>query len=278
MSPRRTGERAPARRAVAAAGGAVAAAVAYALATRADRAGRFTRTNHRGEPVTLLEGPAAAAAALACTALVPALPVPVRVGAGTAPGAGGGLGLGDDGAGSPDARGLRGHLGALRRGVVTTGALKVAGLGGAGLAAGALLQRRPLDVLLAGGVVAGTANLVNLLDLRPGRAGKVVLVLAAPALARPGTAGDLLAGPAGAVAALLVPDLRARAMLGDCGANALGALVGVAIATGASRTVLAAHLAGLVALTAASERVSFTAVIERTPVLRALDALGRPVR
>ncbi|RJK93186.1 hypothetical protein D5H78_16995 [Vallicoccus soli] len=244
---------------------------------RLDRAGRFARTNHAGHPVTLLEGPAVAAAALACAATVPG-PPRLRAAAALATGAGAVLGAWDDVAGSADARGLRGHLGALRRGEVTTGALKVVGLGAAGLTAGALVRRDPLDALLAGGVVAGAANLVNLLDLRPGRAGKAVLLLCAPALARPGAAGDLLAGPVGATAALLVPDLRARSMLGDCGANALGALVGVGIAAATSRPVLAAHLAGIAALTVASERVSFTAVIERTPGLRELDGLGRAAR
>jgi hypothetical protein len=67
-------------------------------------------------------------------------------------------------------------------------------------------------------------------------------------------------------------------MLGDTGANAAGALVGTALlgATGRRGRVLA--LAVLTGFTLASERVSFTRVIESTPVLRELDAWGRPAR
>jgi len=63
-------------------------------------------------------------------------------------------------------------------------------------------------------------------------------------------------------------------MLGDCGANALGAALGAA-AAGLPRPARIALLAGITALTAASEKVSFTKVIERTPALRWLDMLGR---
>ena len=64
-------------------------------------------------------------------------------------------------------------------------------------------------------------------------------------------------------------------MLGDSGANAAGALLGVAWAARLPRPARLLALAGVTALTLASERVSFTAVIERTPALRALDQLGR---
>jgi hypothetical protein len=124
-----------------------------------------------------------------------------------------------------------------------------------------------VDVLLDGAVVAGAANLLNLFDLRPGRALKVGL-LGAVAVGAP--------GPAGAAAALLPADLRERVMLGDAGANALGALLGLAaVHRWTSRTARLGVLAGLTAVTGASEVVSFTSVIERTPPLRALDALGR---
>ncbi len=63
-------------------------------------------------------------------------------------------------------------------------------------------------------------------------------------------------------------------MLGDCGANALGAMLGAAAAS-LPRPARIALLAGITGLTAASEKVSFTKVIERTPALRWLDMLGR---
>jgi hypothetical protein len=75
--------------------------------------------------------------------------------------------------------------------------------------------------------------------------------------------------------AVLADDLAGRSMLGDAGANALGALLGVALAARTGPVGRAALLAGIAGLTAASEKVSFTKVIESTPGLRELDALGR---
>lgn len=85
----------------------------------------------------------------------------------------------------------------------------------------------------------------------------------------------MVAGVLGGAAGVVADDLGERAMLGDCGANAYGALLGVAIAARTGPVGRAAALAGLVALTAASEKVSFTQVIQSTPGLRELDALGR---
>jgi hypothetical protein len=127
--------------------------------------------------------------------------------------------------------------------------------------------------LLGAGVIAGTANLVNLLDLRPGRAAKAALLVGAPLAVR--RRGGVAAGPVGACTALLRADLGEEIMLGDAGANALGALLGVALASRTGTAGRAVLLAGIVGLTAASEKVSFTKVIEATPGLRELDALGR---
>jgi hypothetical protein len=129
------------------------------------------------------------------------------------------------------------------------------------------------DAVLTTGLIAGTANLVNLLDLRPGRAAKAAALAAAAGLGGP--SGTLVAGPLGASLAVLPADLRERVMLGDCGANAVGALLGLRLAAVPGRSARTGALATVVGLTLASERVSFTRVIEATPVLRELDRLGR---
>ncbi|MEE6262628.1 hypothetical protein V1633_35530 [Plantactinospora sonchi] len=268
-----------------------------AAALRAVSAGPWApsleRTNFRGRTVTLAAGPAlAAAAAVGGAAGAPSRPAAAAaLVAGLSSGA---VGLYDDVVGArPDqkaAKGFAGHLAALRQGRVTSGLVKIAGVGAAGLAAAALLAADPsvrshprrrragrtaglVDVLLGAGVVAGTANLVNLLDLRPGRALKAGVLLGTPLL--PGPNGGLAAGPVGAAAALLPADLDERVMLGDSGANALGALLGVALAARTGPVGRAALLTGIAALTAASEKVSFTQVIQNTRGLRELDALGR---
>ncbi|OLB73269.1 MAG: hypothetical protein AUI14_26845 [Actinobacteria bacterium 13_2_20CM_2_71_6] len=286
------------RRLALVAAGALAARSALVGVRAAPNSVLLERTNFRGRPVSLAGGPALAVGA-STTAALGARSAPLA-GAALVAGLGSGaVGFYDDlvgGRPEHQAKGFRGHLRALREGRVTSGFAKIVGVGAAGLAASALLPPVPprrqrtgssrrtgpfrrsragtvAYTLLGAGVIAGTANLVNLLDLRPGRAVKAGLLLGVPLAV--GRDGGIAAGPVGACTALLPADLDEEIMLGDAGANALGALLGVALAarTGtAGRAVLLAALAGL---TAASERVSFTRVIESTPGLRELDALGR---
>jgi len=241
----------------------------------------WSRTNHRGEPVTLLEGPAAAVGAIAGVLVQAGLGSVTgsasrwRFSAAMAAGGAGAAAFGayDDLAGSSDRRGFRGHLGALRHGEVTTGAVKLGGIGATGILSAVIARGSPTDIVINAGLIAGSANLLNLFDLRPGRAIKVAVA-----------SGALMAGhsrswpsslpPLAAALALLPEDLGEQAMLGDAGANAVGAMLG-ASAAGLPRPGRIALLAGIAALTAASEKVSFTKVIERTPALRWLDMLGR---
>lgn len=241
-------------------------------------AGRFSARNHRGRPVSLLGGPALAAAATAgaCAAAgpTPRGPAAAALLAGLGVGA---LGLYDDLAGGPHARGLRGHLRALRAGELTTGAVKLGGI--AALATAAARLARPkgaaVDLVVDAGLVAGGANLLNLLDVRPGRALKGALLAGGGLLATGAGPARRAAGPTAAAAALLLPDLRERVMIGDTGANALGALLGLAVAATPSRRVRLAVLAGVGGATALSEVRSFSVLIDATPPLRALDRLGR---
>jgi UDP-N-acetylmuramyl pentapeptide phosphotransferase/UDP-N-acetylglucosamine-1-phosphate transferase len=279
-----------ARRAAASAATAVIAAAAaraaYTALTRNPPGGatQWTRTNHRGEPVTLLEGPAVAAAGAAAALLAPALPARTRAALVAAAAGAGAFGGYDDIAGSGAKRGFKGHLGALAHGEITTGSVKLGGIGATGLAAALCTGGPAVDVAINTALVAGSANLLNLFDLRPGRAIKVTLAAGIPIgltqLARPdagrGRGGAAtVAAPLGAAVAMLPDDLGERAMLGDAGANALGAMLGTAAAGRLSRRSRLALLAGVTGLTAASEVVSFTKVIQRTPPLHWLDMLGR---
>lgn len=239
---------------------------------------RWMRTSYVGRPVTLLEGPAYALGAVV-SALAGGAGVPAAV-AGLGAGA---FGVLDDLVGDGSTKGLGGHLAAALHGEVTTGAVKIAGLSATGLLAAWTMDRRrsglgPVATLVGGAVIAGSANIANLFDLRPGRALKVVLLLSLPLTAsRAGRISTATAGAAaGASIGVLPDDLAGRSMLGDTGANSAGALIGTAlVATAGLRGRLLA-LAGVSLLTLASEKVSFTKVIESTPGMRQLDALGRP--
>ncbi|MFI0713681.1 hypothetical protein ACH4SK_24095 [Streptomyces inhibens] len=217
----------------------------------------WERKNYAGRTVDLHAGLATVTGTALAAATAPGLPARARAATALGVLAAGGCGAYDDvfGAGDPR-RGFRAHLSALRNGEVTSGAVKLFGIGAAGLAAGALLKERPADKLLAGVVIAGSAHWVNLLDVRPGRAAGAVLAIGAPGLLRRGPAGPLSAAPMGAAAAVIADDLGERTMLGDAGAHALGAALGLAIVAGNGRKGLAAHAAGLIAAAAAGDRVS----------------------
>jgi UDP-N-acetylmuramyl pentapeptide phosphotransferase/UDP-N-acetylglucosamine-1-phosphate transferase len=242
------------------------------------RAGQqpWARTNYRGRPVSLLAGPALATAALATVAFDRASPGRVRAAALVAGAAAAIAGVYDDLHGSDSARGVRGHLAALGRGDLTTGAVKVAAIGLGGLAAGCLAEPgRPWRKLAAGVAVAASANFANLLDVRPGRASKVGLLVAVP-LALSGRRGSAVAAATGGAAIGLLPlDLGERVMLGDAGANTLGALVGVALVADGGLRRLPIAVAILVGLTATSEVVSFSRAIDSSRPLRWFDRLGR---
>ena len=183
------------------------------------------------------------------------------------------IGLFDDLAGDTAVKGFAGHLGALRRGEVTSGLVKLVG----GVLFGVLAVPGDLvDSLRGGLLVAAAANLANLFDRAPGRVVKVSL-LGGVVVAALGGLGWPLTGPLvvlGGGAAMLWPDLREHCMLGDTGANVLGAAVGwgLVLALGSAGEWVA--LAVVVLLNLLSERVSFTRVIDAVAPLRWFDRLG----
>ncbi len=282
------------------AGIGVCAGLGYVLRRKRIKASQWERTNFHGVTVSLRGGVAMAGASVASAAVASAFSDQPRAAlGGLVASLGGGLaGYIDDvdqGAhdGGKVAKGLKGHLGALAHGQVTTGVIKIAGIGASALAASALVGSKTTsvggkaaDLALNTVLIAGTANLANLLDLRPGRALKATVLVAAPLSyfscaaaktpASPASAQRLLASGLNAAAiTALVEDLQETTMLGDTGANAAGALLGTSLAANDSWKLRLGTALGVVGLILASEKVSFSKVIAANPALNWLDQLWR---
>jgi len=193
------------------------------------------------------------------------------------------VGLVDDVYGDRSVSGFAGHMRRLLRGQITTGAVKAITGGAVALIVGMLLAvhwAAPAltdlgEGLLNAVVIALTTNLINLLDVRPGRALKGFVFLAALAIAADWKAFYMV-GPIAAIALAFAPlDFGGRAMMGDVGSNALGVTAGIALAWALplwAKLVLAAALVGIHLY---SERRSLSDLIARARALRWLDALGR---
>ena len=277
----------------------VVAALVVPAIVRALRDQGFVTTNYRGAPLPFPTGMAIPVAAM--LALVP-LAVVQELGDVTVfkPGAYPAvtyvlgvalLGLVDDfvsglfsalrlehPGGEPDPpRGWRGHGRAILGGGFSTGAAKAAGSLGLALFALSGQDRSTGAYLVGAGVLVLATNLFNLLDLRPGRSAKALILL--------GTALSLGAWDAGGLwtvglfvgpILVLIPfDLRERGMLGDTGSNAIGAVAGLWLVATLSTTGQAIALAVMLLVNVYGEFRSISALIERTPGLRQLDSLGR---
>jgi UDP-GlcNAc:undecaprenyl-phosphate GlcNAc-1-phosphate transferase len=191
------------------------------------------------------------------------------------------LGLVDDLLGSGEARGFRGHLRAAARGRLTTGGLKLAGGAAVAVAVVAPLEGdRVVRLVVDAGVVALCANLGNLFDRAPGRTtkGAVLAFFALAIVSGDHVALGSVAVVVGAALALLVDELREQLMLGDVGANVLGAVVGLGVVMVTAPVTRGVVLVIVVVLNVLSEVVSFSDVIARLPLLRAIDQLGRRSR
>lgn len=189
------------------------------------------------------------------------------------------LGFIDDVAVGQNAQGFRGHGRALLRGELTTGGLKLAGGGLLALVLASSVARGDLDRLVLDGLlIALAANLANLLDRAPGRLIKVATLAYVPLAIDSGTGvvGVALAPLMGSVVGLLPDDLRERIMLGDAGANALGAALGVGAMLSLDAGGRTVTLIVLAALNLLAEVFSFSRFIARVPPLRVLDEWGRP--
>ncbi|MBJ7457848.1 MAG: hypothetical protein JHD02_01540 [Thermoleophilaceae bacterium] len=183
----------------------------------------------------------------------------------------------EGGLGRQDPRGVRGHARATFSGGFSTGAVKAVGSLGLAAFAMGLIVPGDLEYLLAIALVVVTTNLFNLLDLRPGRALKVFFVVAAGLCIGAWTLEPIwITGVfLGSLPVLLYYDLGEQGMLGDTGSNAIGAIAGVWMVLTLSTTAQLIALAIVVLITLYGEFRSISQLIDRTPMLRFIDHLGR---
>lgn len=187
------------------------------------------------------------------------------------------LGIVDDLKGSPEYKGFRGHFKALVRGKITTGMVKVA-VGGllAATAAWVLGEKRIDNLIIDTLLIALSTNLINLMDLRPGRAIKIFLAMSSLLLWF-GQNSEIhwLFPLIGSILAYFPWDLGAKGMLGDTGANLLGFVLGLALVEVLGLPGKIFFLSFLIVVHFYAEKVSISALIEEKSWLKYLDELGR---
>jgi UDP-GlcNAc:undecaprenyl-phosphate GlcNAc-1-phosphate transferase len=175
------------------------------------------------------------------------------------------------------ARGIVAQVRALLRGRLTSGPVKMLVIVSAAALVAWRLEGHGWRLALGIPVIAGAANLWNLLDVIPGRSTKYFLpAVAVVGIVADGGAYPILAASAfGAGTGALFFDVRERAMLGDAGANVLGFIVGIGLFEVLSTLGLVLALSVILVLHLVSETVTLSRIIEATPPLRWFDRLGR---
>lgn len=182
----------------------------------------------------------------------------------------------DDLIGNRNVSGLKGHFKSLFKGELTTGGFKALFGGFVGLVVSVCISSSIVDIIVNTLIIALSTNLMNLFDLRPGRAIKAYLVIMIPIYIT-------LTGYTKVFPLLILPnvlayfntDLKARGMMGDTGSNVLGISIGVLMALGYGIKVRLAWLVFLILMHLITEKFSLTKIIEKNRVLKFIDNLGR---
>ena len=182
----------------------------------------------------------------------------------------------DDLIGNRNVSGLKGHFKSLFKGELTTGGFKALFGGFVGLVVSVCISSSIVDIIVNTLIIALSTNLMNLFDLRPGRAIKAYLVIMIPIYIT-------LTGYTKVFPLLILPnvlayfntDLKARGMMGDTGSNVLGISIGVLMELGYGIKVRLAWLVFLILMHLITEKFSLTKIIEKNRVLKFIDNLGR---
>ena len=185
-------------------------------------------------------------------------------------------GILDDIIGNRDVSGLKGHFKSLLNGKLTTGGFKALFGGFIGLVISIAISKNIYDIVINTLIIALSTNLMNLLDLRPGRAIKGYLLISIVLLFTLGEyTRNLLLLIFPNVIAYFNQDLKAKAMMGDTGSNVLGISIGILFVMGYPLKVRLIWLAFLIFIHILTEKYSLTKIIENNKFLNFIDKLGR---
>ncbi|WP_353095870.1 phospho-N-acetylmuramoyl-pentapeptide-transferase [Tissierella praeacuta] len=187
------------------------------------------------------------------------------------------LGLFDDLTGEKKIKGLKGHIKAFFKGILTTGFIK-ASLGFfISLVVSSYISNSLRDFVINSFLIGLFTNLINLFDLRPGRATKIFMIIALTFIITDyyGNNNYILFSFFGVLIPYIFLDLKAKVMMGDVGSNVLGFTLGLYAATSYDFTVRSIILVLLIIVHIMAERVSFSKIIDSNKFLRFLDNIGR---
>lgn len=186
------------------------------------------------------------------------------------------MGFMDDAAGSRHSKGILGHFKAFINGNLTTGFIKAA----IGTVIGIIVALTNYGSLFAFFinliVFVFSLNLINLLDLRPGRAVKGFSFLLVIFLILSGFEyAYLILSIVAAIVPYIKGELMEEYMLGDTGSNLIGGMLGYYAVRALPDTVKLIYAAFLILLNVLAEFYSFSKWIDKVPLLRSIDRLGR---
>ncbi len=185
-------------------------------------------------------------------------------------------GIIDDLIGNKEASGFSGHIGMLLKGKLTTGGFKAL-IGGLISILIALKISEDINIVLLNLLlIALFTNLVNLLDLRPGRALKFFFVnaLLLFVLVNNNYVKYILASNIGASLSYFPYDIKAVSMLGDVGSNILGVTLGLgSVFLPIQIKIILVFF--LIAANLYSEKRSISKLILKNKILNYIDNIGR---
>ncbi len=187
------------------------------------------------------------------------------------------LGLLDDLTGEKKIKGLKGHIKAFFKGVLTTGALKAFFGFFISLVVSSYISNSVIDFIINSLLIGLFTNFINLFDLRPGRAAKVFFVISLVFIMTNFRNHNnyILFSFWGILIPYIILDLKGKVMMGDVGSNTLGFTLGIYAATSFSPMIKDIILILLIVFHIIAEKVSFSKIIDNNRFLRFLDNIGR---